>query len=167
MAAINSSGYGGPRLFYSLQHWRGERGWVHAATLDERHTESEIARHGRPRTGRGTLWPRNVESAKKKFRPRSKQFRPSFAFLCTVSLSVFISNRRSITSPSIGVLKFREQPRIEGIPILNKWSNKLNLFIHFSSPITTSKIENPCWSIPFWIKRKRIKNSINTYILVI
>lgn len=48
---------------------------------------------------------------------------------------VFISNRRPITSPSIGVLKFREQPRIEGIPILNKWSNKLNLFIHFSSPI--------------------------------
>lgn len=49
---------------------------------------------------------------------------------------------------------------------INGVINWIYLFI-FHLQLTTSKIENPCWSIPFWIKRKRIKNSINTYILVI
>lgn len=55
------------RLFYSLPPLpTSVKGVWTSSRCDERHTGPEIARHGRPRTGRGTLWPRKTWNLQKR-----------------------------------------------------------------------------------------------------
>lgn len=165
MAAINSSGYGGPRLFYSPN--------IGEVSVDEftlrRTTHRNCSTRPVENRPRGHYGHATWNPQKRNFGHAPNSFGPfSFAFLGTVSLSfLFPTVVARITSPSIGVLKFRDQQRIEGFQF---WINgvsdfKLNLFIYLFVSISNNYFENR----KFYSKSKRkrkIKNS-NTYFFAI
>lgn len=126
------------RLFYSSPT-SVKRVWT-SSRCDERHTGPEIARHGRPRTGRGTLWPRKTWNLQKRnfghapnsFGPRlpSSALHVPLVFILNCCMDYFTYLRIEISG--------------EGFQF---WTNgasnfklNLNLFIYFF-PISNWKIQ--------------------------
>lgn len=134
------------RLFYSPSPppppTSVRRVWT-SSRCDERHTGPEIARHGRPRTGRGTLWPRKTWNLQKRnFGHAPNSFGPRLPSSALHVPLVFIPNRRCTDYFTY----LRIEISGEGFQF---WRNgasnfklNLNLFIYFF-PIPSSKIENP------------------------
>lgn len=162
MAAINSSGYGGPRLFYSPN--------IGEVSVDEftlrRTTHRNCSTRPAENRPRGHYGHATWNPQKRNFghAPNSFGLRLPFSAPCP---SRFYSQPSLHGSLHLRLLKFRDQQRIERFQF---WINgvsdfKLNLFIYLFVSIYNNYFENRKFYSKSKKKRK-IKNS-NTYFFAI